>query len=74
MEDTGYSCEITESINTDKPQITRFYDELAAHIVVAGGSYHHPGYWANQTLDHVCRLIWPNGIRLKVYNETNNQR
>lgn len=57
----------------DELEITRFFDELQAHIVVAGGAKLSHNQLKDKPLEQIVRLIWPNGIKLKVTNETNRR-
>jgi hypothetical protein len=53
----------------DDLEIHRFFDELQAHIVVAGGRKLSHNQLKDKPLEQIVRLIWPNGIRLKVTRE-----
>jgi len=64
----AHDCGMTSIMTTmvDDCEIERFYDELQAHIVIAGGRKFTIDELENKPLDQIVKLVWPNGIRLVV--------
>ena len=53
----------------ERKQIERFFDEVQAHIVLAGGNKHPTSHYRTMTVEDLAILIWPNGLQLKIENE-----
>lgn len=50
-------------------EIARFFDELQAHIVIAGGAKISVERLKQMSLDSLTQMLWPNDINLVVKNK-----
>jgi len=54
-------------MNNELSEKERFYDELMAYIIIKGGCKMSTDLLKAMTLGDIVNLIWPNDLRLKVY-------